>query len=269
MRYRLLLAFPLAWAAAFLAAEALMFGSPGYGVFMRTEVETVKLLTLVGSWSAALAYERGAYLRKAWLFIGGCMALLLLRDLTLAPGFAAMGERNVALLRAVLVTGANVSQVIGTAMLARAWKIADLALPGTGRSRAVVVGVTAALALALAGPAVVSSVGRMASGDLLATSGAASALGDMISLCLIAPLLLTALALRGGLIGWPWALLTSSYVAWLFYDAMIGLGPQLGLDARGVRTGSEAFRALGCTFGFSAGMAQVAVVRQMRRLTQA
>lgn len=265
-RYRVLLAFPLLWALAFLAADALLFGSPGYRLFLRTEVETVKVLTLVGSWAAALAFERTAYLRRAWFFIGGCMALLLTRDLTLAPFFEPLGPRNLEVLRAVLVVGANVSQVVGTAMLARAWRIADLSLPGSTKSQWAVVGAAVVLALVFAGPGVVTNVRRVAAGDLVSMSGVASALGDMVSLCLIAPLLLTALALRGGLIGWPWALLTSSYLAWLLYDAVLALGPYFGLDARGARTGSEVFRALGCTFGFSAGMAQVAVVRQMRQL---
>jgi hypothetical protein len=87
----------------------------------------------------------------------------------------------------------------------------------------------------------------------------------MLSLCLIAPLLLTALALRGGLIGWPWALLTTSYVAWLLYDAVLVYGPSLGADPATVRLASEVCRALGCTYGFSAGLAQRAVVDDMLR----
>jgi hypothetical protein len=117
-----------------------------------------------------------------------------------------------------------------------------------------------------AGPGVVSNAKRVADGDLVALASSASALGDMVSLCLIAPLLLTALSLRGGLIGWTWTLLTASYVAWLLYDALLVVGPWLGLGPRGVRTGSELFRALGCTFGFTAGLAQRAVVQQLRSI---
>jgi hypothetical protein len=92
-------------------------------------------------------------------------------------------------------------------------------------------------------------------------------MGDAISLFLIAPLLFTALALRGGLFGWPYSLLTTSYVAWLLYDASLAVGPAIGLGAAGARVVSELFRALGCLFGFSAGVAQRFVVQGLRRRT--
>lgn len=267
MRYSFLVLFPLLWAAAFLAGDATFHGTPYYRTFLRTEIEMVKALALVGSWAAALQFERGDYLRRAWFLIGGCMALLLLRDLTLAPlGFAAMGERNLDILRGVLVVAGNLSQVVGTWILARAWKVADLTLPGSQRGRWAVVAGAIVLSSAFAGPAVVTSTNRVLGGDLTALAGAASALGDMISLCLIAPLLLTALALRGGLFARPWALITICYVAWLLYDAVLVLGPLLGLSTDGTRTGSELFRALGCTFGFTAGLAQRDVVAGLRRL---
>ena len=267
MRYRYWVVFPLLWAAAFLIGDTLFFGTPGYPVFLRTEVELVKGLALFGSWAAALRFERGDYLRRAWFLIGGVLALLLLRDLTLAPlGFEAMGQGNLEVLRSVLVTLANLSGVAGTWLLARTWKVADLSLPGSRKGQAAVVAVAVVLAVAFASPGLVTSGSRLLEGDLTATAGAASAFGDMIILCLLAPLFLTALALRGGLISWPWALLTASNVAWLLYDALAVLGPALGLDAHAARTSTELFRALGCTFGFTAGLAQRAVVDHLRRL---
>jgi hypothetical protein len=267
MRYRSLVVFPLLWSAAFLLGDALLHGTPRYPVFLRTEVELVKGLALAGSLAAALALEPGDYLRRAWLFIAGCMALLLLRDLTLAPlGLESMGARNLDLLRGLLVVAANVSQVVGTWMLARAGERAGLGVPVSSRAQWGVLALAVGLAAAFAGPGIVTSARRVMDGDLLALTSAASALGDMVSLCLIAPLLLTALALRGGLIGWTWTLLTVSYVAWLLYDVLLVLGPWLGLGPRGVRTGSELFRALGCSFGFTAGLAQRAVVEQLKKM---
>jgi len=267
MRYRAFVLLPLAWGAAFLLGDALLYGQPGYPYFLRTQVELAKALALAGSLAAAFALEPGDYLRRAWLFIAGCMALLLLRDLTLAPiGFDAVGPRNLDLLRGVLVVMANLSQVVGTWMLARAGERAGLGLPLSAATQRTLVVVAVALSAAIAGPGVVTNTNRVLGGDLNAMTSVASSLGDAISLCLIAPMLLTALALQGGLIGWTWTLLTASYVAWLFYDATLVLGPGIGLGPRGVRTGSEVFRALGCTFGFTAGLAQRAVVEQLRRL---
>jgi hypothetical protein len=172
----------------------------------------------------------------------------------------------VAVAAGVLVALANLSQVVGTWMLARTWKVAQLTLPGSATAQWLTVGLVGLLAAGFAGPGVLRSGGRLLQGDLSVAAGVFSSLGDMISLWLIAPLLLTALALRGGLFGWPFALLTASYVAWLGYDALGVLGPDLGLSPRAARTGSELFRALGCLFGLSAGLAQRTVVREVRAL---
>jgi hypothetical protein len=265
-RFHVLAALPIAWGLLFLALDAVFFGGPGYTTFLRTEVETVKVLTLVGSWAAALAFERGAYQRRAWFFIGACMALLLTRDLTLLPFFRRFEPRSLAIAAGILVALANLSQVAGTWMLARTWKVAQLALPGSAAAQWLTVALVGLLAALCAGPSVIRSGGPLLQGDLSRAAGVFSALGDMVSLWLIAPLLLTALALRGGLFGWPFALLTASYVAWLGYDAVGVLGADLGLSARATRTTSELFRALGCLFGFSAGLAQRWVVGKVRRV---
>ena len=267
-RYRALALVPLAWGVAFLLGSAWLEGSAAHPVFLRAHVELAKVLALGGAVAAALAFERADYLRRAWLLIAGCMALLLLRDATLLPvGFDAMGAQRLAGLRGLLVVGANLSQIAGTWMLARAWNRAALALPVSRLSQALLVVVVVSAALGVTGPGMVQNARLIGRGDLAALTGLASAMGDAVSLFLIAPLLLTALALRGGLFGWPYSLLTTSYVAWLLYDATIAVGPALGLDAAGARTVSELFRGLGCLFGLSAGLAQRFVVRQLRRRT--
>jgi len=55
-RFHVLAVLPLVWAAAFLALDAAVFGTSSYTVFLRSEVETAKVLTLVGSWAAAFAF---------------------------------------------------------------------------------------------------------------------------------------------------------------------------------------------------------------------
>jgi len=193
------------------------------------------------------------------------MALLLLRDATLIPlGLEAMGQQRLSALRGLLVIAANLSQIAGTLMLARAWRRAALALPVSRTAEWLLVAIVVAAAVAVTVPAVLQNVQRVQEGDVTAVAGVASAFGDAVSLFLIAPLLLTALALRGGLFGWPFSLLTASYVSWLLYDALLVLGPVAGLEATGARSASELFRALGCLFGFSAGLAQRYVIEQLR-----
>lgn len=265
MRYRLLVVLSLSWAAAVVAGFLWLAGSPSLTTFARTQVELAKALAFIGPLAAALAFRPGEYLRRAWLLIAACMGLLLLRDLTTVPAIAGTLEpHTMRLLRALLVVTANAVQIWGTWILARTWKVASLALPVSPAAQHAVVATVVVLVLASTGPGVWQNATRIHSGDLEAIAGLASALGDSIALCLIAPLLLSALALRGGLFGWPFSLLTASYLGWLLYDVVLTLGPAAGLDPAMRRTASEGFRALGCLLGFSAGMAQRLVIEGLR-----
>ena len=268
MRFRILVAIPLAWALVFIVTDLLVSGMAGYRVFLRTEIELVKGLALIGCLAAAFSFSRGEYLQRAWLFMGGCMFFLLLRDFTMLPAIEA-ALPSIDLIRGILVVLANVSVVIGIYKLSRAWRVAGLELPGTRGQRWAGLLIAILLAAGLGGPAVVNNFIELAGGDASALTGIAMALGDMISLILIAPVLFTALALRGGLFGWPWWLLTASLISWLLYDGVLEMGPYLGAGERTVRTVSEMFRALACMFEFSAGLAQLYIVKRTKEDTQA
>jgi hypothetical protein len=225
---------------------------------------------VAGAWAAAQILEPGEYPRRGWFLMGAGIAVFLVRDLVAqvpaVPAALGLEPAGQAVLRAVLVSLGNILQLVGIWLLSRAWKVASLALPVSPRGQAITVAAAVALALVFAGPALVTDAQRVLAGEIDRVSGVASALGDFGSLCLIAPLLLTALALRGGMIGWPFLLLTASCVSWLFYDATLVLGPMAGLAPAQVRVGSELFRALGCTFSGAAGLAQRMVVSEMRAL---
>jgi hypothetical protein len=89
----------------------------------------------------------------------------------------------------------------------------------------------------------------------------ASDAGDAISFCLIAPVLLTALALRGGKLAWPWAVLFVSLFGWLLFDAAGTVGAWAHASASSVRMAEELARCLACTCNFSAGLLQRRAVR--------
>jgi hypothetical protein len=246
----------LLWGGVFLVLALFLRGSGAYEVFMRTELELATSVALLGGLAAAFAFDRGEYLRRAWLFVAAAIALAWSTAYLSPLGFEAMGETPLLVLRAVLVSASNLSLIVGVYMLARTWRVAGLTLPGPTLGKVAVVAATILLAFGLAGPGIVTFGGRLLGGDLTAAAGVASAFGDMVTLILIGPLLLTALALRGGLFAWPWALLTTSCVAWLFYDSFYTIGPMLGLSQEAARIGYETCRALGCTFGGAAGLAQ-------------
>lgn len=119
--------------------------------------------------------------------------------------------------------------------------------------------IAAALAAAVAGPGAYKSALAVAHGDGGSLIVLVSAVVDILSLCLISPLLLTAVSLRGGLFSWPWGLITASRLSWLLYDAAVSFAPagRIPLD--------DLCRGLGQNYLFAAGVAQLLVVRQVRR----
>jgi hypothetical protein len=261
MKYLSLALFPLVVAALTMGLTTID-DLPTRAWVMRGEIETVKILALAGAWAAMLAFERGEYLRRAWFLSGLCYALLLIRDVTFAaPVVGVLGDVDTVYVRSTLVLSANLSAVIGTCMIARAWKVAGLELPGSRWAQGLVIGGAIVIALTLTGPTTANDVRRVVDGDPRACEAVASDLGDIVSLCLIAPVLLTAIALRGGLLRWPWALFTASMLSWLFYDAAYSLGSSAAANSASHRAITEAFRALACGYGFAAGVAQRLVVK--------
>jgi hypothetical protein len=264
MKQRLLLGVPVVFAAA-VAVVALLVGDAARPATLAIGNETSKVIALVGCFAAALVFERGDYLSRAWSTAGLCYLLLLVSD---AVGTAPIADRmslhQTGAAQGALVVAANVASVIGTWMLARAWSFAglDASEDGTARARRrVVFGATIAAAFAITAWPLVHDLRDLASGQLAATVSIASDLGDAICLALVAPLFLTALALRGGLLLWPWALLTGSGIAWLVFDAASGVVAALSVTSARWVVFTEAVRALGCALTMSAGLAQRIAVR--------
>jgi hypothetical protein len=154
--------------------------------------------------------------------------------------------------------------VTGAFFLARAWRVAGLELTEIRGPRAVVLA-TIVVAAALIIPGVYFDFTSVGSGNLSDVALIASSLGDLCSLILVAPILYTALALRGGLLGWPWGLFAASMLAWLGYDTMVSLSAHLHVPGQIAHTVAETFRGLACTLTLSAGLAQRWVVDEARR----
>ncbi len=249
MKYRLLALLPIGIAAAFAAAAFALGDRMSSALVVQNEAG--KVLALLGCIAAALAFERGDYLNRAWMLVGGCYLLLLVND---GIGAATSG---LGLVRGLVVVVANASSVVGTWMLAHAWSVAGLDddEQGRGRRRAMLLG-AALLALAITGWPLVHDARRLLGGQMEAIVDIASDVGDTVVLALVAPVMQTAMAMRGGVLRWPWGLLTLSGIAWLAYDASstaiiaLGSGPGVAL------VGSEALRLLANAYIFGAGVAQ-------------
>lgn len=246
MSYRTLAALPTVLGLLFVIAASVA-PSP---VLYRVDIELVKGLALVGCIAAALAFERGDYLRRAWAFNGACLLLLLTRDATLLMTQTPRLEN----VQSAIVIGANVCSIVGTFLMARAWHVAGLDLLESESKRRAIVLVGIVIALLLGGGALVADLRARAIVPL------ASDLGDFVSLCLIAPIAMTALAMRGGVLRWAWGMFALSLICWLFYDATYVLRAYLSKSTGQLI--NELFRTLACAYLFAAGLAQRRAVRE-------
>jgi hypothetical protein len=234
----------------------------------RWEVFLIKLLATIGAAAAGFRFLPRDYLRSAWLLTAACYAFLLSKDLMFGIGWRAVPGSftpSVAWLRAGLTITANIAGAVGALLLARAWQVAGIVLPGSRAARIAVLAAATALALATAGSATIGDLRAVFQGDIQRVPFIASDLGDIVQLVIIAPVLLTALALRGGLLAWPWTLMAASMISWLLYDAAGTYGGEY-TDANQLRAIEEVFRCLACLFTFSSGVAQRLVMADLRSL---
>lgn len=254
MTYRTLAASPLVLLA--LTTLAVVVAPAGArDAVTQGEVDLSKGLACAGMAVAALSFERGDYLRRGWGIWAACYVLLLGRDAATLLG-AGWPPEVLDAVRSVLVTGGNAGVVVGAWTLARAWSVAGLEHPGSKGARRAVVAAAVLAAAVFAGPTLVLDLRAVATGGSLRFDSIASDLGDILSVPLVAPVALTALAVRDGTLKWPWMLLTTSLVAWLLYDALYTVPDLLHLEARGLRLASEQLHVFAGACAGAAGLAQ-------------
>jgi len=215
------------------------------------------LLAAGGTLVAALTFGRDEPMRLAWALLSASYLVLLPALLRIGPKAAGLYQ---AAQRASWVL--PIANMISSAMavtslflLARAWRATGL--DGTSRAARVATRLLALLAaVVLAGPDLVERLPAALGGDVMAAGDVVTDLLDGSLFVVAAPVLHAALLLKGGLMAWPWALLTASLAAWLGYDAIGLYGAAAGLDPRALRVVEEVLRTLGTAFVFSAGVAQ-------------
>jgi hypothetical protein len=254
---RLTLALPLALALAYLLAQAWAPAGDVRARFLVAEIAIAKFLALVGCLVAASSYRRGEYLNIAWAVVGIDYGLLFAKDLLFGKvvHLPALSAADAELARAACVIVANIAGAIGSWMMARVWHVAGIALPGSKASQRAALLSGVVIAVAVVGWGAWRDLHQALAGDRESLIGLASDLGDIVSFSLIAPILLTAVAMRGGTVGWSWALITASNLAWLLYDVTWSFERYWHASPLAVRTVAELWRGLGCTLAFSAGLA--------------
>jgi hypothetical protein len=260
MRLRWLGLYPLLYAAAFLAIAGSLDGGDADRFVVGQRI-LVRILAAAGCFAAVSVFESGDRLRRAWFWLGVGTLIILTRDvLRLFHSFSVNPDAEAILTGLGILS--NLALLAGIWMLAHSWRMVSIEMPGGRAGMVAVAVITAAVALAVAGPGAVQAVRSVADGHWDDLVLVASALVDIVTLCLITPLLLTAMALRGGLFFWPWALITASRLSWVFYDAAAALASSSGLPL------PDLFRGLAQNFLCAAGLAQFLVVRHVRRMAR-
>lgn len=254
MTYRRLALFPFVLAALGAIALALAPAAARVAV-VQVEVDIAKALALVGLALAARAFDRGDYLWRGWGLWAISYGCFLARDgaLLLVP---VLSPVTIHVIRGALVGVGNAFVATSAWTLARAWRVAGLEHPGSRSTRLAVVGVAVVATAAFVGPVFILDLRPLLDGKISSLDGIASDLGDFISLPIVAPVALTAVAVREGTLRWTWGLLTASLVAWVVYDAVFAVPSYFGGVPDSVVLASEQFHVLAALLACAAGLAQ-------------
>jgi hypothetical protein len=177
---------------------------------------------VVGAAIGARSFQRGDRLRWAWqlmasyALIGVGKVLLWGSPRHIGPAMGLLPQSQTALTNGIATILLNVFSVAGLALFARVWHGTGLTPPWRGR----ITLAAFALAMVMGGLPVWRDIQMIASGQTIRVGGLASSLGDIAAITLMGPVLVTAIAMRGGLLVWPWTILTISSIAWLMFDAV-------------------------------------------------
>ncbi len=260
-----LVVVPLVAALLFAVAQTQWTGRHRT-LYVLIGVSVAKLAASGGFGLATLRFRRGEYLYWAWLLLALHMLPLAFKDLLFGrlvhlPQLSAAQCSD--LRQACSILG-NVLFVIAMVLLARVWRVAGFALPGSATSRVVWTLVAFAIAVAIVGYGSIENFRRFAHGDGEALVSLASNAGDIICFTLTAPLVFIALALRGGMLAWPWGLLVSSELGWLVFDLFYAAHNAHPLGRHWMLVTAESMRVLACLFAAAAGLAQRRAVVERR-----
>jgi hypothetical protein len=224
--------------------------------FVYTFVAVAKVLGGAGLMAAAVRYGRGEYLFWAWAALAANLGLLGAAELLFTPRFdlARMASPARETAWSVVVIAGNLFAAAGTLMLARVWRAVGLALPDPSGAKRVVALVGVIVAALIVGYVEIPAWKAMMAGRLDGVVGVVGALADLVCFSVITPLVLRALALRGGTLAWPWGMIAGCFLAWMVYDVIVELKLPV---AEGVsRSIVDGMRVLACLLGMGAGLAQ-------------
>ncbi len=260
MKSRLaILLFPPLVGLLGLVVFPFVFSAPTFGLHIFALIG--KAFATAGCILAAAQFDRGDYLRRAWTFLSLCCGILLLNTLLMNLLLSELHSPTAQMARGAFTFFGNLFSVLGVVSVALAWNKAGLEPPVSQGMVRLAMGTALLVGLLLAGQSALAQLGALVSGELSALAPLASTAGNVTSLVVIVPISLTAFALRGGTLAWPWRAQALTSATFIIYDGVELFGRLLSLPAPALTALTSAIVLTGYLFQFSAGLLQRLVMQ--------
>lgn len=221
------------------------------GQFWLNAVARVGMLALVAICAGLAAQAFGwwsEYVGRAWTLFFIEYALLTVSELLrrAAPDTASLAS-------GALVIIANIAGIGAYVLMARSLDAAGLG-DYTSRGKKVLAAAIALIAAAALCWGPITSASSL--------NGLVSPLADVITFVLVAPLLLTVIALRGGQLFWIFALLTAGTIGWMVNQGASTILRAMGAGENAMRTGRMTGFAMACFLIAAAAFTQWLAARR-------
>jgi len=183
------------------------------------------VVAIAGTVLAARAFSAGDYLRRVWsLFAVGAVLLFLASLMRTGWMLAVPGvpfeQSPISGVRTLLVVVLNLLNVSALVLLALTYRRSGLTPPRSWKTRGLWAACTA-VALAIVLPQLRHDLLALREGGDITTllAHVVSAVGDLVTIVLVAPILRVAYMMRGGKLAWTWWAMAAAGAMWIVYDA--------------------------------------------------
>jgi hypothetical protein len=223
--------------------------------FLRAVLVAALVATGVSGFATAMKFDAGDRLLKCWMLIGIGYAMAAVRHGSRLLAYFVFDAALPPLLGNVLMVAQNIAIALALLLFVLAWRATGLTAPISrgAQTASIVLGI--AVAVVVGGYPLFSALNAASPNLSLFISTA----GDIVGFCVIVPLALSALAMRGGLLMHTWIYLAASEVAWLLYDLWWAMQPPLAPNVASAIL--EALRVMAVLFAFIATVAQRRAMR--------
>jgi hypothetical protein len=250
-----LVAIPFVCAA--ISAVGMLMSDSAAPQFYRVVLILAASATAWSAFATMRLFATSDKLFRSWALLGTGYALAALRYayrlMTLMTGLDFLAKP---VLDAMLILQ-NVLIAIALWLFVSAWRTTGLATPGSRASRTGWTLAGFAVALLVGGYPLLHGIATASADTVLLVS----TLGDIVGIALIVPLMMSALALRGGLLMHTWLYLAACELAWMMYDLWLAFRQTGSLSPRIGQGIEQMIRIVAIMLAFIATVAQRRAVR--------